>query len=358
VLIYKAANKTRAVAKIILPIINNIRSRVNLHYIVEDADWSIKHDGKMITINISNLTSRITTTHYGIRDSIVHYGSIGTFLGINRVKFPHKSNKIIVTWFHVEEDDERLESLPNAIGIVDIWHTSCRKTKDKLVELGVEKKKIIIIPLGVDLKYFNNPSKKEKKFLREKFKIPKNKIVIGSFQKDGTGWGQGLSPKLIKGPDIFCDVVEKLASRYNIFVLLTGPSRGYVKARLDAVKIPYKHDFLENPNEVSEYFKAIDLYMVTSRNEGGPKAILESMACGVPLVSTKVGMASDVIKNNKNGCLVDVEDRNAIFKNACNIIDNTELQNILISNGLATAKDYEWSNIANQYYEKMYKELL
>jgi hypothetical protein len=48
------ANKVRILIKIILPIIRNIRSRVDLHYIVESADWSIKHDGEMITANILN----------------------------------------------------------------------------------------------------------------------------------------------------------------------------------------------------------------------------------------------------------------------------------------------------------------
>ena len=35
-----------------------------------------------------------------------------------------------------------------------------------------------------------------------KYKIPKDKIIIGSFQKDGVGWEEGNEPKLIKGPDI------------------------------------------------------------------------------------------------------------------------------------------------------------
>jgi len=98
--------------------------------------------------------------------------------------------------------------------------------------------------------------------------------------------------------------------------------------------------------------------MVTSREEGGPKAILESMACGVPLISTKVGMAEDIIEDGENGFLVDIEDTDKIYNKACNIIDNYELKNKLISNGLETIQKYDWSNTASQYYEKLYKELI
>jgi len=50
------------------------------------------------------------------------------------------------------------------------------------------------------------------------------------------------------------------------------------------------------------------LYIVASRQEGGPKAVLESMASGVPLVTTRVGQATELVKHGENGWLVDVED--------------------------------------------------
>jgi glycosyltransferase involved in cell wall biosynthesis len=349
-------NKIKLALKFLLATILNYLSKDKLFYIVENADWSIKHDGMMVTNNLPFVNSKISIVHYGIRNSIVHYGSINTFLGTNKIKLPHKSNKIIVTWFHIIPNDERVKLLPEAIKYVDIWHASCQSTKNKMIDLGIPIEKITVIPLGVDLNYFKPSLNKGK--IKDRLNIPKEKIIIGSFQKDGNGWGEGLEPKLIKGPDIFCDVVEKLSVKYDIFVLLTGPARGYVKKRLDSANIQYKHEFFDDPNEVSEYFKAIDLYMVTSREEGGPKSILESMACGVPLVSTKVGMAEDIIEDMKNGFLVDIEDVDSIYSKACEIIDDKKVQNNLSIRGLETIKDYDWKNISNKYYEKLYKELI
>lgn len=352
-------NKINLILKVITSIIKNYFLKKKLFYIVENADWSIKYDGKMITKNLNYIiNSTISLFPYGIRNSVVHYGSINSFLGQNKIKLPHKSNKIIVTWFHIVPNDERVKLIPEAIKYVDIWHTSCESTMTKMVELGIPKYKIVVIPLGVDLAYFLKPTLFEKEILKNRFQIPKDKVVIGSFQKDGNGWEEGLEPKHIKGPDIFCDVIERLSNKYNIFVLLTGPARGYVKKRLENANIPFRHDFLEDPNEVANYFKACDLYMVTSREEGGPKSVLESMACGVPLISTKVGMAPDLIEDGQNGFLIDIEDTESIYNKACDIKENKELQNKLISNGLNTIKNYDWSNIAEQYYKKLYKELL
>ena len=334
-------------------------STKELYYVVEDANWSIKNVGEVVTSKLKHIiTSKITITHYGIRNSIIHYGSINTFLGQDKIKLPHKSNKVIVTWFHVVPDENRFNLIKEAVMYIDIWHTSCEVTQRKMINLGIPKNKIVLIPLGVDLKHFKPIELQDKNKLKNKLKIPSGKVVLGSFQKDGNGWDEGLLPKLIKGPDVFCDVVEKLFKKYDLFVLLTGPARGYVKKRLDSANIPYMHEFFDNSNEVAEHFKAIDLYMVTSREEGGPKSILESMACGIPLISTRVGMAEDIIENEKNGFLVDIEDVDGIYIKACNIIDNNNLANTLIQNGLKKIENYDSNLIAQKYYEKLYKELI
>ena len=68
-------------------------------------------------------------------------------------------------------------------------------------------------------------------------------FVVGSFQKDGVGWGEGLEPKLVKGPDVL--VARARAPRApevpELFVLLTGPARGYVRRELERLGIPYRH---------------------------------------------------------------------------------------------------------------------
>ena len=94
--------------KVLFSLISNYFSNNELYYIIENANWSIQHDGRMITDNLKK-KSITSLTHFGIKNAIIHYGSIGTFISKNKIKIPHKSNKIIVTWFHVVPNNIRIK---------------------------------------------------------------------------------------------------------------------------------------------------------------------------------------------------------------------------------------------------------
>ncbi|EOB3674778.1 TPA: glycosyltransferase family 4 protein [Vibrio vulnificus] len=333
--------------KIIKDALFNYFSNAEVFYIIENADWSIKHDGMSIKENLDR-KCRLTITHLGIRNSIVHYGSINTYLTDKKIKNPHKSNKIVVTWFHITPNDLRIKRIKDVDIFVDFWHTSCSLTKVKLCELGIKENKIKVIPLGVDCDYFkpaNNNHRNENRVLK-----------IGSFQKDGEGWGEGDTPKLIKGPDIFVNAVKTIAKKYNIFVVLTGPARGYVKKNLTESFIEYEHHYLRTPNEVASYYQKIDYYIISSREEGGPKSVLESLACGVPLLTTNVGMVSDIIIDGVNGFIINEEKE---YLEKIELLEHdSELRHRIIQNGLDTIKDLTWSHIAYRYSTEIYGEFL
>jgi len=183
-------------------------------------------------------------------------------------------------------------------------------------------------------------------------------ICIGSFQKDGVGWGEGLEPKLIKGPDIFLETVRRLSMSYPIFVLLTGPARGYIKRGLEASGIPYRHDYIRDFNELPSYYHCLDLYLVTSREEGGPKALPECMATGVPLISTRVGMAPDIIKHGVNGLLANSEDADGLAEAASRLIEDVDLRCRIVENALKTVQEYDWSLVSQRYYKNVYAPIL
>ena len=338
----------------------NIAIKRDVYYIVETASWSIRHDGISLTKHIKNST--VTTDARGIRNSIVHFGSLNTFISDVGIKSIHKSNQVIVTCFHIDPGNPRNQYFIEADKNVDLWHTSCEKTKSQMITMGLPKAKIVVIPLGVDTAVFKQYSKENRKKAREELGISSDRFVIGSFQKDGLGWGNGDEPKLIKGPDIFCDVIERLNEKHsNLFVLLSGPARGYVKKRLDKIDVPYRHDFLETPNELPKYYNACDLYIVASREEGGPKSILESWASGVPLVTTKVGMAPDIIvdprqskQNIGNGFLCDIEDVDSLVASCDVVIGNKVDVESIVAQALEDVQSFDWKNIAECYKKALY----
>jgi glycosyltransferase involved in cell wall biosynthesis len=57
--------------------------------------------------------------------------------------------------------------------------------------------------------------------------------------------------------------------------------------------------------EMVEFYQGLDAYICTSRTEGGPHPLLEAAACGIPLISTPVGLAPQLIRDGDNGLLIE-----------------------------------------------------
>lgn len=68
-----------------------------------------------------------------------------------------------------------------------------------------------------------------------------------------------MEPKMIKGPDIFLKTIASLKSSIpELFILLTGPARGYVRNGLEKMGVPYVHHFLNDYTDIGRYFNALD----------------------------------------------------------------------------------------------------
>jgi len=339
-------------------------TRVN--FVVDRRDWVIKRVGHHICSSIAEqrgIACQTVMYHEGLRSQIVHFGSRNAFLGMG-LGTVHESNRVIFTWFHGAESDPNPENqamiraVPQAALAAEKVVTAATTARDRLIGWGVPESKIVVIPLGIDLKVFKPQSAEERERLRTTLGIPKDSVCIGSFQKDGVGWGDGMEPKLIKGPDTFLKIIERLAGDYRLFVLLTGPARGYVKRGLDGIGVPYRHVHLKHHHDVAALYPCLDLYMVTAREEGGPLSILECMATGVPVISTRVGMSIDVIRTGENGVLTEIEDLEALADAASEVIDRADLRETFRRNGLTTATAYDWRAIGMQYYERLYEPML
>ena len=337
-----------------------------VNFIVEKADWAIQWVGKYIYENITTEHPnfiQITTNPAPIKNSIIHFGS--QYQWLLWKPYIADDNNIVVSFFHGKRSDGEsvkkhidnfLLSVPKISRIV----TGAELIKNRLIDWGVDASKVIKIPIGCDTTYFIPPTIKQKQEARLKLAVPDKAISIGSFQKDGVGWGDGFEPKLIKGPDIFISVVKELKKHIPIFILLTGPARGYVKNELEKNNIPYHHSYLANYKEILNFYYALDLYLVTSREEGGPMALMESMASHVPVVSTKVGQAEDLIEDKVTGGLVDIDDVQSICERALHFITlDSNIKEAQLRRARKKVIDgYDWKFIANQHYKKVYIPLI
>jgi len=325
-------------------------------YFSEKADWAIKFVGQSMEKAINNQNNNLffVTHHpYYLKDKIIHFGS--QYMWLEWKNYYKNKNFIIVSFLHGKNQDgplveKHISNFIESSNDIDIIICSNDVVKFRLINWGIKKDKIFKVPLGVDLKNFPRLSYKTRNKYKIKFNIPNNKFIIGSFQKDGNGWKEGNQPKLIKGPDIFISIVKRIAKIYDIHIILTGPARGYVINELKKNKIDFSHFYELSYAEMYKYYNLLDLYIVSSREEGGPLSILESMSCGVPIVSSKVGIANELIQDSVNGFLCEINDIDDYTKKIMYLKKITQDQKEkIVKNAETTVTNYDWSILSKNY---------
>jgi glycosyltransferase involved in cell wall biosynthesis len=123
--------------------------------------------------------------------------------------------------------------------------------------------------------------------------LPNEKFIVGSFQRDTEG--NTMKPKLEKGPDRLVGCIEQLHTQHDLLVLLGGWRRGFIMGELTKRNIPFVLGEKVTQATLNAAYNACDLYLVTSRHEGGPQSLLECAATHTPILSTDVGMARDIL---------------------------------------------------------------
>jgi len=229
---------------------------------------------------------------------------------------------------------ETLCSAPGRLAAIQVTHAEMR---DLVLEAGVDPGAVHLIPIGIDLEHFALVDDERRAAARTALDLPPDAFVVGSFQKDGVGWGEGLEPKLVKGPDVLLEALGLLRERApELLVLLTGPARGFVREGLDRLAVPYIHLVAETRADLARAYRALDAYVVASRQEGGPKAALEAMASGVPLVSTRVGQVPELAEGA--AWLVDVEDAEGLAEGLVRAREGVESTRAEVERGREVAE--------------------
>jgi glycosyltransferase involved in cell wall biosynthesis len=212
-----------------------------------------------------------------------------------------------------------------------------------VLESGIDPAKVFRIPIGIEPAHFTPVTPELRREARRTLGLPDGAFVVGSFQKDGVGWGEGDTPKLVKGPDLLADALERVHRDVpELHVLLSGPARGYVRGRLERAGIPVVHRLREHYADVGPLYHALDAYLVSSRQEGGPKAVLESMASAVPLVTTRVGQAMDLVRHRENAYLVEPEDVEGMAAWLVHVAGRPAELDALAAAGLATVAEHTY----------------
>jgi glycosyltransferase involved in cell wall biosynthesis len=162
-----------------------------------------------------------------------------------------------------------------------------------------------VVPLGFDLSAFAAIDDAARVRARDSLAIPEHAPVV-------TTVGRLTA---IKQHDLLLEAAALIASRHPTAVFLIAGD-GELRASLERLAadrgIANRVRFLGWRRDLTTIYAGTDVFLLTSRNEGTPVALIESLASGVPGVSTNVGGVADVIVSDDIGLLAPFGDAPAL----------------------------------------------
>ena len=200
-----------------------------------------------------------------------------------------KAKKVVCTVHHIVPEKFNVSEFLARDEYVDVYFVYTHQTAN--IIRSISKKPIARVAHWIDDKLWPITDRAE---ARSRLGMQQGDFVVGSFQRDTEGKDL-KSPKLEKGPDILCDLILRMAQDRKVTVLLGGWRREYVLERLTGKNITVIYRMMPPQAVVKDMYAACDLYLCTSRHEGGPICILESSIMKVPILSTDVGISRDIL---------------------------------------------------------------
>lgn len=220
--------------------------------------------------------------------------------------------------------------------------------RDFYVEHGLPASKFVTIPNGIDPP---TPSTLSRVELLRELGLPSETRLIGAV---GRLWPQ----KRIK--DVICaaELLNVIRKDVHLLIVGDGPQRAMLERFRDQMEIEDKVHFLGNRADVARIMPHFDLLWLASEYEGLPNVIMEAMACGVPVVATRISGNTDLVEDGRTGFLVPVGDRAGLARQARKILDDPNLARQLAAAGRERIlADYRVERMIARYAD-LYDELL
>jgi glycosyltransferase involved in cell wall biosynthesis len=169
---------------------------------------------------------------------------------------------------------------------------------------GFRREQIEVLRNPVDLERFRPPSEAERRETRVALGLePTARVVTELGRLDR-----------LKGVDVLLEAWKTVTADDESAVLLVvgdGPARESLERSAEASALRGVR-FLGQLADVRPVLWASDVLAMPSRQEAMPMAALEALACGVPVVGSRVGGIPELVTDGENGILVPVEDAGAL----------------------------------------------
>jgi len=237
-----------------------------------------------------------------------------------------KSNFMI--WFYDKFIGKRILNNYSRIFSITKWEIPY------LRRLGVEKGRVIYSPNGVPNEFFTTKSEKKKN------KKSKSILFLGR-----------IAP--IKGIETLLKAFKlTLDNNQNINLILVGPIEKAYGLKIEHLiknlnlknKIKF-HKPVYNLNEKIKIIDSSDLFILPSKREAMPQALIEAMSRGKIVISSKTDGGKEIIKNSKNGYLFDIGNEKQLSNQIIESLRENKKNKLIRKNAKETVKKFSWKKL-------------
>jgi len=173
----------------------------------------------------------------------------------------------------------------------------CESLKSEMLRLGIDHRKITVVPNGIDPALFFPIDRIEARRALSLSAEGKILVTVAALMRH-------------KGVPLLLDALSKLVGTVkgvHLYVIGEGAHRPAIQRQIDRLRLgPFVTLAGEKQNrELHLWYNSADIFCLTSEREGWANAIMESLACGTPVVATRVNGTSEIMTAQHLGRLVE-----------------------------------------------------
>jgi glycosyltransferase involved in cell wall biosynthesis len=159
-----------------------------------------------------------------------------------------------------------------------------RKSREILINNGVDSEKICVLPNPLDVDKFS-PSNRGKVY---------DIINLGRLSDE---------KELVNFLHIV-DIIRQKNPRIKSAIAGRGPEKERLQKTIRELSLEDNVSLLGYVDNTADYYNSGSVFVLTSSTEGLPRTVVEAMACGIPCVVSKVGDVEDLVKDGENGFVI------------------------------------------------------
>jgi len=218
--------------------------------------------------------------------------------------------------------------------VADRIRSLSQDMSENLLNVYGEKvfKKVVVIPNRVDLNVFSLVKKSYK--LNKPIRI----ITVGNYLP-------------VKNHLSLIKDLSETKYDFQLIIAGTGPLKVEYESLADQLNIRDRITLVKLDHQtLAELLSQQDIYVHYSLSEGVPRAILEAMAAGLPVISSRVGFIKDVLIDNENALVIDKPYSDGLRKSIRSLDESEYLREYLGKSARQTIEDrFEWNRVFDNY---------